>query len=93
MAHPVKFAGSNFTFLAPPDRDDIGDLHTFRQPNGPANVSCWQLTADELEEVIRTGRVFISVNSGRIFFPVFVGSESVCRSVVVDSGAVWVRSQ
>lgn len=91
MAHAVDFAGSNFTFKAPEGRDDIGDLHTFRQPNGPCNVSCWQLTAEELAEVNRTGRVFLSIMSGSIFFPAFVGSEEECRKLVVDCGQVWAR--
>lgn len=92
MAHAIDFPGSNFTFTAPPGRDDVSDLHTFRQPNGPSNVSCWQLTPEELAEVNRTGCIWLSVMSGRAFFPTFVGSESVCRSVVVDYGPVWTRS-
>ena len=92
MAYPVQFPGANFVFTAPAGRDDIGDLFTFRQPNGPCNVSCWKLTPEELEEVTRTGCVFLSVMSGRMFFPVFVGSEQACRSVVVDSGKVWEPS-
>lgn len=91
MADAVKFRGSNFTFTAPPDRDDVRDLHTFRQHGGPCNVSCWELRPDELDEVIRTGKVFLSVMSGMSFYPAFVGSESVVRSVVVDYGKVWDR--
>lgn len=93
MAEAVDFAGSNFTFKAPADREDIGDLHTFRQPNGPCNVSCWKLSAEELEEINRTGCVYLSILSGRIFFPAFVGSESTVRSVVVDYGQPWARAQ
>jgi hypothetical protein len=91
MADAINFPGSNFTFTAPPDRDDVRDLHTFRQPEGPCNVSCWQLRPDELDEVARTGCVFLSVMSGLHFYPAFVGSESVVRSVVVDYGKVWDR--
>ncbi|ALC13799.1 hypothetical protein [Sphingopyxis sp. 113P3] len=91
MADAIKFPGSNFTFTAPPERDDVRDLHTFRQPGGPCNVSCWQLRPEELDEVNRTGRVFLSVMSGLQFYPAFVGAESVVRSVVVDYGKVWDR--
>lgn len=91
MAHAINFLGSNFTFAAPPDRDDICDLHTFRQPDGPCNVSCWELTPEELAEVNRTGRVFLSVMSGRTFYPALLGSESVVRSVVIDCGSLWKR--
>lgn len=92
MAEAVDFPGSNFRFLAPPGRDDVADLHTFRQPGGPCNVSCWKLTPEELEEVVRTGRVFLSVMSGPAFYPAFLGSESVVRGVAVDYGPVWARS-
>lgn len=91
MADAINFPGSNFTFTAPPERDDVRDLHTFRQPEGPCNVSCWQLRPEELDEVARTGCVFLSVMSGLHFYPAFVGSESVVRSVVVDYGKVWDR--
>ena len=91
MAYAVDFAGSNFTFKAPEDRADVSDLHTFRQRGGPCNVSCWQLTPEEIDEVNRTGRIFLSVMSGQIFYPVFLGSEAQVRSVVVDYGPVWER--
>ena len=91
MADAIDFPGSNFTFKAPEGRDDIGDLHTFRQRNGPCNVSCWRLRPEELDEINRTGCVFLSVLSGGTFFPSFVGSESTVRSVVVDYGQVWSR--
>lgn len=93
MAEAIPFPGANFVFAAPEGRDDIVDLHTFRQPNGPANVSCWHLTAEELAEINRTGCVFLSVMSGRLFFPAFVGSESTVRALVVDCGAVWERGE
>ena len=91
MAEAVDFPGSNFVFRAPEGRDDIRDLHTFRQPDGPANVCCWRLTPEELAEANRTGLVFLSVMSGRDFYPAFVGSEETVRSVVVDYGKVWER--
>lgn len=91
MADAINFPGSNFTFTAPPDREDVRDLHTFRQPEGPCNVSCWELRPAELDEINRTGKVFLSVMSGMRFYPAFLGSESVVRSVVVDYGKVWDR--
>lgn len=91
MAEAIDFYGSNFVFKAPDGREDILDLHTFRQPNGPCNVSRWRLTEEELAEVNRTGCVWSSVMSGRIFYPAFVGSESAVCSVVIDYGAVWER--
>ena len=88
MAHPIDFPGSNFKFVAPPNREDISDLHTFR--NEVCNVTCWQLTPAELEEIIRTGCVWVNqmIGMGQMQ-PLFVGSESVTRSVVVDYGKIW----
>lgn len=92
MAEAIRFEGANFVFKAPPEREDVSDLHTFRQHGGPSNVSCWRLSPEELEEVNRTGCVWLSVMSGPMFHPAFVGAESVVRSVVVDYGPVWKRS-
>jgi hypothetical protein len=89
MGWPADFPGSNFTFLAPEGREDVSDLPVFR--SGVANVSAWQLSPEELEEVNRTGKVFVSVLSGDIFFPVAVGSEESIRAMVADFGKVWPR--
>jgi hypothetical protein len=87
MAFPVDFPGSNKVFLAPEGRDDVGSLPVF--VNGACIVSAWELTEEELQEVIRTRRVFVSSFSGMTLFPLFIGAESVVRSVVVDYGAIW----
>lgn len=87
MAHGINFAGSNKVFAAPPGRDDVQDLHVF--VNGACIVSCWEPTDAEIEEIVRTRKIFLSSFSGNTLFPVFLGSESVVRSVVVDYGAIW----
>jgi len=87
MGYPVQFDGCNKFFAAPENRDDIGDLAVFQ--NGICNVSGWELSDEEIEEIVRTKRVFISIMSGKILFPQFVGSESIVRSVVCDYGKVW----
>lgn len=86
MGHAVKFPGANSILTAPPGAENVSDLHTFK--NGVSCVSCWQLSDDELAEVQRTGRVFLSVMSGRTQPPVFVGSESAVRELEADYG-VW----
>ena len=91
MAEPVAFAGANFTYKAPADRDDIRDLVVFRQPKGPCNVACWQLDEDELREVTRTGQVFLLVASGSVIYPTFVGSEENARALALQYGPVWAR--
>lgn len=90
MARAVDFEGSNKVIHAPPGREDVNDLHTF--VNGTAIVSAWQLDPDELKEVTRTGRVFLSSLSGLTLFPVFVGSETEVRRMVADYGKVWGRT-
>ena len=87
MAYPVEFEGCNRVYHAPPDRNDIGNLAVFA--NGVCIVSAWEFTDDEIEEIVRTKRIFLSTMSGEIFFPQFVGSESVVRSVICDYGKIW----
>lgn len=89
MAFAIEFAGANKIYKAPEGREDVSDLHTF--VNGTAVVSAWRLTDEEMEQVKQTGIVFLSVLSGNVLFPVFVGSEEAVRLVVADYGKVWPR--
>lgn len=75
---------------APEGSENVSDLHTFS--NGVCSVSCWELTDEDMEEIIRTRRVFCSVFSGRSQPPIFVGSESEVRDLCADYG-VWRRSE
>lgn len=88
MAEAVDFPGANTTFLGG-DRGDVSDLRCFA--NGKAIVSAWKLTPEEIEEVRRTGTVFVSSLSGKVLFPIFIGSETSVRRVVADYGDVWQR--
>ncbi|WP_321385665.1 hypothetical protein [Rhizobium sp.] len=90
MGEPVSFPGQNMVLRAPPGQEEtVRDLYTFT--NGYCSVSCWQLSAEELAEINRTGMVFISIFSGRSQPPVFVGDEESVRSIVVDYGGVWKK--
>ncbi|MDW9573405.1 hypothetical protein GOA73_08450 [Sinorhizobium meliloti] len=89
MGAPVQFEGANMLLRAPEGAENVSDMHTFT--NGMCSVSCWQLSADELAEINRTGRIYLSVFSGRTQPPVFVGDEETVRSIVVDFGGVWRR--
>jgi hypothetical protein len=89
MGTPAPFPGANKLFSAPEGREDVSDLYVFS--NGQANVSAWQLSPAELEEVNRTGIVFLSVLSGNCFYPAAVGSEESIRLMVADYGKVWKR--
>lgn len=90
MASAVDFAGSNRKLVAPAGREgDVSTLHVFH--NGHCSVSCWQLSAEELRQVVEEGgRVWLTVlYSGDTQPPVFVGSRAQVRGVVVDYGPVW----
>ncbi|ESY89038.1 hypothetical protein X739_00645 [Mesorhizobium sp. LNHC220B00] len=87
MAYGVDFPQSN-QFLGPPSGvENVSGLRTFT--NGHCSVSCWQLSDEEVDEIVSTRRVFISVLSGKTQPPVFVGSETVMRGFLVDYGGTW----
>lgn len=86
MGEPVEFAGAN-TLLGPPNgAENIVAMHVFR--NGTCCVSCWRLRPEEVAEVMRTGRVFVSVFAGPTQPPIFVGGEQETRELIADYG-VW----
>lgn len=87
MAEPVLFAGANCRLTPPAGSENVGELATFT--NGHCSVSCWALSPEEIGEIVRTGRVFLSVLSGRTQPPVYVGTEEGVRALVVDYGDVW----
>lgn len=74
---------------APEGSENVNDMHTFT--NGMCSVSCRELSAEELAEINRTGRIFLSVFSGRTQPPVYIGDEESVRALVVDFGGVWRR--
>jgi hypothetical protein len=89
MSEPVAFTGHNMTLAPPKGSKNVGTLPIFR--NGLCCVSCWQLTKEELAEVIASdGKVFITVMSGATQPPIYVGSETTVREVCADYG-VWKR--
>ena len=94
MATPVAWNGINKLLTAPEGycTEQVQDLPAFN--NGVCSVSCWQLTPEELADIIQNdGKVFISIFCGPSQPPVFVGSEETCRGVVVDYGAVWPKDK
>ncbi|MBT9370311.1 hypothetical protein [Rhizobium sp. CSW-27] len=90
MGSPQYFEGANAIMHAPEGAENVQDMFIFR--NIHTCVSCWQLSPEELAEVNRTGRVYLSVLMSGEQPPVFVGSEEAVRSVVVDFGPVWPRT-
>lgn len=92
MAEIVNWYGVNKTLTTPKgeEKDRIADMPVFN--NGRVSVSCWQLTREEMIEVINNnGRVYLAVMFGPSQPPVFVGSEETVRDLVVDYGKVWKK--
>lgn len=87
MGRAVEFPGSNMTLGAPSGAENVEAMHTFT--NGHCSVSCWEMDDAEIEEIVRTRRVFISVHSGRSQPPVFLAPESVMRGFLIDYGGTW----
>lgn len=87
MPEAVDFPGSNMRLGAPTGAENVGTMHTFT--NGNCSVSCWEFTDDELAEILRSRRIYISVLSGRSQPPIFAAPESVKRGFLVDYGGTW----
>jgi len=88
MGSPVKFEGCNMIFSAPKGSDNIKDLECFT--NGKHNVLAVELDEEEKAEFEKTGRIWVSIMSGPTFFPIYVGTETTVRQVVLnDGGLVW----
>lgn len=84
MAQPVNFKGANVVLKAPPGQEETcGDLHVFR--NRSSVVSCWQLDPAELEEVARTGRIYLAIR-GPTQPPAYVATESEMRAMTAEYG-------
>lgn len=84
MAAAISITGGNVIMKAPKgDEDRVSDLQVFAHRGGL--VSRWRLSAAEIEEVARTGCVYLEV-MGHGMPPVFIGSESEMRAFTVDYG-------
>lgn len=62
---PASFDEANTVLNPPPSMspDECEPLNVWRGPtqDGPVVISCWKLTEEELEEVQRTGRIWLWV--------------------------------
>lgn len=86
MAQAVDFKGKNRTLLPPPGAENVAAIPAFN--NGICTVTCWELSEEEIAEIIRTKQVFLAVMYGHTTPPVFLGSRDAVREVVADYG-VW----
>lgn len=69
MAFPCGFQEANGSLGAPKGQAGVEPLIVFR--NGRETISCWKVTAEELEEIQRTGRIWVRV-LGNTTFPLLV---------------------
>ena len=92
MANPIQWHGANKVLTAPEGREgDIRDIHVFN--NGVASVSCWELTQDEILDIIQSRCIFISVLAGPSSPAIFPGSEETVRTMLIDYGKVWPKEK
>lgn len=89
MSKPIDWYGKNKILKAPKGttEEQVQDLHVFN--NGVVSVSRWQLSEKALNEVLKTGCIFVSCLSGNTQPPIFIGSHDEVREVAVDYGPVW----
>lgn len=83
MADPVAFAGHNKRFVAAPEMTDTRTLHVYT--NGVENISCWKLSPDELAIIARTGEVWMSIKSGEVLHPAYIGGAPMMEALDPDT--------
>lgn len=90
MGTPVQFKGQNNVLKAPKGVDNISctDLPVFN--NGRSSTSVWELSEKEIEEIIKTKKIYLTVWFGMSQPPVYVGDEESTRGLVADNG-VWSK--
>ena len=74
MAVPVGFEGANQIYYAPKGVDNCRDLEVLKTET--QIISCWRLTGEELEQINKTGVVWLSV-TGQGTPPVLVSGTAL----------------
>lgn len=64
---PVEFKEMNFTFSKPSSMTDeeCAPLHVWKGNDDagyPVIISCWQLCKEDLEEIAKTGRMYLIIH-------------------------------
>lgn len=91
MAEAISITGGNLVMRAPKGEEDrVRDLHVFANRGGM--ISRWRLAPHEIEEIIKTGCVYLEV-MGHGMPPVFIGSESEMRAFTADYGLPLPRQE
>jgi hypothetical protein len=80
MSKPVYFNGANTVLSAPLGQElEIGPITLMRE--NIANVTCWELTDEEVADIIKHRRVYVGVLSGDAFYPQIVGTVSTFKGL------------
>jgi hypothetical protein len=89
---PVHFPKSNFVFKKPSDMTDeqCSDLSVWKGEvpvdeagnTFPAIISCWKLSKEDLEEIQKTGQIWLSI-TGHGMPPVSLFTENPFEGVPV----------
>lgn len=97
MSESLPFDGYNRRFEMPPYHE--GDTLPAANPmfgynNRVVTFTRWKLSARELEEITRTGEVWMASRTGiRPMQPHWVGSLSYIKYVCAEMGGLWGRSK
>lgn len=76
MANPVGFSGARgVADAAPGDEDYVRPLPMYMDER--QIISCWRLTAEELDMVAKTGVVWLSVTNIGVLPPVYVSGKAL----------------
>lgn len=83
MANPIGFRESTHVIGKPVNMSEeaCGQLPVYA--DGQQFISCWKLTPAELEEVLHTGVVYISILSGTELPPCWVAGANPFRQPVL----------
>lgn len=88
MAKGIDFPEANGVFKAPKgDEDRISELPVFT--NGKYIVSCWELSYEEIEEVIKTRKVYLGILGQGMPPVIILGDKQDMRDLLLDHGGTW----
>lgn len=82
MAEATSIVGGNKT-LGPPEGMEHSVLPLEVYSPSPRVTSAWKLTKSEIEEIVETGKVYLTV-MGTTMPPAFIGSETETRAFLID---------
>ena len=83
MAQPVDFPGSNIILGG--GSENINDMRVHR--NRVGFVSCWELSDAEIEEIVRTRKIYhYQMTWGHSPFPVLIAGSDTMREFTADAG-------